>query len=90
MNRAATTLSLCILLTTSVESNDVIFTDDFESGDTSAWSTVFPPNNPPTANDDAYTLEEDSGLTNLDVLGNDTTAPDVGEILTITSTSTSV
>jgi hypothetical protein len=43
--------------------------------------------NPPTAGEDAYTLGEDSGTTSLDVLANDTSAPDAGETLTIVSTT---
>jgi hypothetical protein len=39
--------------------------------------------NPPTANNDAFTVTEDSGATTLNVLANDTTAPDTGETLTV-------
>jgi hypothetical protein len=42
-------------------------------------------NNPPLAGDDAFTVDEDSGTTSLDVLANDTTDPDPGETLTITA-----
>ena len=42
-------------------------------------------NNPPTANDDSFTVAEDSGATTFDVLANDTTAPDTGETLTVTA-----
>ena len=49
--------------------------------------TVDPVNDLPTANDNAFTVDEDSGITSLDVLNNDTSAPDVGETLTITSVS---
>ena len=42
-------------------------------------------NNPPTANDDTVTVAEDSGASTINVLVNDSTAPDVGETLTITS-----
>ena len=45
------------------------------------------PNNPPTANPDAMTVAEDSGPTVISVLANDNTLPDVGETLTITSTT---
>ncbi|WP_309242985.1 Ig-like domain-containing protein [Hyalangium versicolor] len=47
--------------------------------------SVFPPANPPVATDDSFTVAEDSGATVLDVLANDTTLPDTGETLTITS-----
>ncbi|NOY79393.1 MAG: tandem-95 repeat protein [Kiritimatiellaeota bacterium] len=40
-------------------------------------------NDPPTANDDAFTVAEDSGDTVVDVLLNDTDAPDEGETLTV-------
>ncbi len=40
-------------------------------------------NSPPTANDDAYGQVEPSGSVTLDVLANDSTAPDLGETLTI-------
>jgi uncharacterized protein (TIGR03382 family) len=43
------------------------------------------PNNPPTANDDSFTVAEDSAATTLNVLANDTTAPDTNEGLTIIS-----
>jgi large repetitive protein len=46
---------------------------------------VTPVNDPPTANDDSAMVLEDSGATVIDVLGNDTIAPDAGEILTIMS-----
>jgi outer membrane protein OmpA-like peptidoglycan-associated protein len=46
---------------------------------------VTPVNDPPTANDDIATVAEDAGPTAIDVLGNDTIAPDAGEILTITA-----
>ncbi|MBN1205377.1 MAG: hypothetical protein JXB05_10680, partial [Myxococcaceae bacterium] len=42
-------------------------------------------NNPPTANDDSSTMEEDSAATPLEVQANDTTAPDTGDSLTITA-----
>jgi uncharacterized protein (TIGR03382 family) len=46
---------------------------------------VTPVNDPPTANDDSFTVAEDSPVTPFDVLANDTTAPDVGETLIITA-----
>ncbi len=42
-------------------------------------------NDPPTAVDDTATVAEDSTATVLDVLANDTGAPDTGETLTVTS-----
>ncbi|CAM2064826.1 Tandem-95 repeat protein [Sulfidibacter corallicola] len=47
--------------------------------------TVTPLNIPPDAVDDAETVAEDSTTTTFTVLANDTTAPDVGETLTITA-----
>ncbi|MBI5549173.1 MAG: tandem-95 repeat protein, partial [Deltaproteobacteria bacterium] len=40
-------------------------------------------NDPPTALDDAITVAEDSGVTSILVLANDTIAPDTGETLTV-------
>ncbi|MCC6917556.1 MAG: VCBS repeat-containing protein [Alphaproteobacteria bacterium] len=42
-------------------------------------------NNPPIANDDTPTVAEDSGATVINVLANDSTAPDTGETLTVTA-----
>ena len=42
-------------------------------------------NNPPTAVDDTVSLDEDSGSRLVDVLANDTTAPDQGESLILVS-----
>ncbi|MDY7231400.1 Ig-like domain-containing protein [Hyalangium rubrum] len=42
-------------------------------------------NTPPTANDDSLTVDEDSTATVVNVLANDTAAPDVGETLTVTA-----
>lgn len=47
--------------------------------------TIHVLNDPPTANDDSFSVPQDSGTTSLDVLANDTSAPDAGETLTITS-----
>src|SRR5262249_12697385 len=47
--------------------------------------TVTDENDPPDARDDSFTVAEDSGATTLDVLANDTFAPDVGETLTLTA-----
>jgi outer membrane protein OmpA-like peptidoglycan-associated protein len=46
---------------------------------------VTPVNDPPSASDDTAMVAEDAGPTAIDVLGNDTIAPDAGEILTITA-----
>ncbi len=46
---------------------------------------VVNPNNNPDAVDDAATVAEDSGANTINVLANDTTAPDTGETLTITA-----
>ncbi|MCB9676457.1 MAG: tandem-95 repeat protein [Alphaproteobacteria bacterium] len=48
--------------------------------------TVTPEPDPPTANDDAFTVAEDS-TTDLDVLANDSILPDAGEVLVITAVS---
>jgi len=50
--------------------------------------TVNPVNDPPTAADDGFTVVEDSTDNPLDVLANDTDAPDTGETLTITAVGT--
>jgi hypothetical protein len=42
-------------------------------------------NNPPIANADIATMEENTAPIAINVLANDTTAPDVGETLTVTS-----
>lgn len=47
--------------------------------------TVNSVNDAPTAADDAFTVAQDSGATNLNVLANDSIAPDTGETLTITA-----
>ncbi len=47
--------------------------------------TVTPTNDPPDAVDDTFTVAEDSGATVLNVLANDTFAPDLGETLTVTA-----
>ncbi|MGH9459365.1 MAG: beta strand repeat-containing protein [Thermoanaerobaculia bacterium] len=47
--------------------------------------TVTNVNDDPAAVDDAATVAEDSGATAIDVLANDTAAPDTGETLTITA-----
>ena len=47
--------------------------------------TVQPVNDPPTAANDAFGVVEGSMNTSLDVLRNDTAAPDVGETLVVTS-----
>ena len=49
-----------------------------------AAQTFTTPNNPPTANPDAVTVNEDTGPTVVSVLANDTSAPDV-ETLTVTA-----
>ncbi|HKO96858.1 MAG TPA: Ig-like domain-containing protein [Pyrinomonadaceae bacterium] len=64
-----------------------VLTDDPTVGGT-ADPTVTPvvnPNNNPDAVDDVATVAEDSGANTINVLANDTTAPDVGETLTITA-----
>jgi len=50
--------------------------------------TVKPVNDPPIANDDAFAVEEDSDITGLDVLSNDSVEPDKDEPLMITEVGT--
>ena len=45
--------------------------------------TVIPVNDNPTANDDTATATEDGGTLTIDVMANDTAAPDTGETLTV-------
>ena len=47
--------------------------------------TVTPVNDPPAANDDVASVGKNSGPNPINVLANDTIAPDTGETLTITS-----
>ena len=47
--------------------------------------TVTAVNDNPTATNDAATVVEDSGATVVDVLANDSFAPDTGETLTVTA-----
>jgi outer membrane protein OmpA-like peptidoglycan-associated protein len=47
--------------------------------------TVSGANDPPTSDDDTATVAEDSSANIINVLGNDTIAPDVGETLTVLS-----
>lgn len=46
--------------------------------------TVTPVNDPPTANNDTFTVVEDGPSQPLNVLANDSTAPDTGETLAVT------
>ncbi len=46
--------------------------------------TVTPVNDPPTGVADSFTVDQDSAATDLDVLANDSIAPDTGETLRIT------
>ncbi|OUC06961.1 hypothetical protein RY27_17775 [Litorilinea aerophila] len=50
--------------------------------------TVTPVNDPPDARNDSATVDEDSGDTFIDVLANDTSAPDTGETLTVIAVGT--
>ncbi len=47
--------------------------------------TVTPVNDAPAADDDSFTVAEDTAATVVDVLANDSTAPDTGETLTVTA-----
>ena len=59
--------------------------DTYEGNNATATVTVMvlPANDPPTANDDSFTVEENSIDVALDVLANDTIAPDINETLSI-------
>ena len=63
------------------------------SGEATVTVNVIELNDPPTAVDDFFPTSgeilEDSGLITLDVIANDTTAPDDGETITITAVSAS-
>jgi hypothetical protein len=50
-----------------------------------AFLTINPINDPPTAKNDTATTTEDGGAVSIDVLANDSFAPDAGESLTITA-----
>ncbi|MGH6693102.1 MAG: tandem-95 repeat protein, partial [Gammaproteobacteria bacterium] len=58
-------------------------TDGTDSVAGTASLDITPANDPPVANDDAAAIGEDSGANTIDVLLNDSTAPDVGESLTV-------
>ncbi|RYX80611.1 tandem-95 repeat protein [bacterium] len=59
--------------------------DGFDGTDTATVNmTVTSVNDPPTANDDSATVAEDSGATIINVLVNDSFAPDTGETLSVT------
>jgi endonuclease I len=45
--------------------------------------TITPANDPPQANDDTLAIDEDAGATVVNVLANDSFAPDAGETLTV-------
>jgi uncharacterized repeat protein (TIGR01451 family) len=64
-----------------------IVTDDPDTGalNDPTVTPVVNPNNPPDAVDDTATVAEDSGANSINVLANDSTAPDTGETLTITA-----
>jgi large repetitive protein len=64
-----------------------IVTDDPDTGalNDPTITPVVNPNNPPDAVNDTATVAEDSGANAINVLANDTTAPDTGETLTVTS-----
>jgi hypothetical protein len=57
--------------------------NDSGTSSASVEVTVLAANDPPAAVDDVATVLADNGPTSIDVLGNDSTAPDPGESLTI-------
>ncbi len=73
--------------TISVTSNDLGNTGagGAMSAQNTLTITVTSVNHPPTANDDTFTVLEDSPQQTLNVLANDTFFPDVGETLTVLS-----
>ncbi|MDT7041519.1 Ig-like domain-containing protein [Candidatus Nitronereus thalassa] len=62
----------------------VVSVGTLESLPANVMVTVLPVNDPPIAIDDVFTIKEDDPETYFNVLANDTTAPDTGEVLTIT------
>jgi Big-like domain-containing protein len=52
--------------------------------------TITPVNDNPNANSDTATATEDGGLVSIDVLANDTAAPDSGETLTVVESTAAV
>lgn len=66
------------------------YTIDDGTGETAValvYVFISPEPDPPTAGDDAFTVAEDSEITFLDVLANDTFEPDEPEILTLLEVS---
>ncbi len=55
------------------------------TGTATVTVTVTPVNDPPTGVADTFSVPADSGANTLDVLANDSSAPDEGETLTVTA-----
>jgi hypothetical protein len=90
-NGTVTLVGGVVRFTTAAEFNGTTsFTytvNDGNSGTDTATVTitVTPENDAPDAQNDAFTVPENSGATVLDVLANDSTVPDTGETLTVES-----
>jgi uncharacterized repeat protein (TIGR01451 family) len=72
------TATITVTVTKTVSGTTLSMTDTFVL-------TVTAANDPPDAVDDSATVNEDSGANAINVLSNDTFAPDTGETLTITA-----
>ncbi|MDV7214268.1 Ig-like domain-containing protein, partial [Azotobacter beijerinckii] len=70
---------------TGTDSVDYTVTDGSLTDVGTLTITVTPVNDAPDAADDSFTVAEDSGATVLNLLANDSFAPDTGETLTVTA-----
>ncbi|MDV7214299.1 Ig-like domain-containing protein, partial [Azotobacter beijerinckii] len=70
---------------TGTDSVDYTVTDGSLTDVGTLTITVTPVNDAPDAVNDSFTVAEDSGATVLNLLANDSFAPDTGETLTVTA-----
>ncbi|MDV7214265.1 Ig-like domain-containing protein, partial [Azotobacter beijerinckii] len=70
---------------TGTDSVDYTVTDGSLTDVGTLTIAVGPVNDAPDATDDSFTVAEDSGATVLNLLANDSFAPDTGETLTVTA-----
>ncbi|MDV7214253.1 Ig-like domain-containing protein, partial [Azotobacter beijerinckii] len=70
---------------TGTDSVDYTVTDGSLADVGTLTITVGPVNDAPDAVNDSFTVAEDSGATVLNLLANDSFAPDTGETLTVTA-----